>query len=104
MTEAIIANNTELVNEQRAVMNKIVLDQIDTIKTELSALLDLLNKQKSEDGRYIAVISELNYASDSLDEAYMAAEYGDYTEKAYGLNLADYAKKLAYGLTQKEAK
>ena len=95
MTGHIIQDKSQLVNEQNEVMQKAVLNEIDDIRCKVDALIDLLEKQEGD--RFAMVLSELRAAQDSLQEAYASAEDPDYTERIFGLDLAEYAKTLAFG-------
>ncbi|MBQ6436161.1 hypothetical protein IJJ27_01195 [bacterium] len=94
MTKQIIADKQELVNEQKMVVNEAVKREIEKLQKITSNIIELLEKQDGD--RYIMVIDELHNAQDSLGLAYSSVKDEHYTEKMYGLDLCEYARKIAF--------
>lgn len=94
MTKKIISDKDELVNEQKMVVNEAVKREIEKLQNITSNIIELLEKQDGD--RYNMVIDELHNAQDSLGLAYSSAKDEHYTEKMYGLDLCEYAKKIAF--------
>lgn len=100
MTETIIPDKSNLVNDQNEIMQKAVLNEIDDTRAKLNALIDVVRTQDGD--RFAMVLSELISAEESLQEAYSSAEDPDYTKRIFGLDLAEYAKSMAFGVGHKE--
>ena len=97
MSKYIMADNQENVKTQkmRIDQEKEVASQIDDLRIRVCSLIDLLERD-NVDERWSFVIDELSNADDALAEAYQGVEREDYTRAVYGLDLADYAKQLAF--------
>lgn len=91
-----LSTKSQLVNGQNEILHKAVLSQLEEVKANITALIEVMDRQ--EGSRYVMAVQELTSALDSLQEAINSVMDINYTKRVFGLDLEEYARSLAFSI------